>query len=242
MTTTDVLEMQSATVADVAVKFPQATGVLDRYHLDYCCNGRKNFISVCENLELDAGSVWKEVMEISHLSASGHPLRFETWGTPFLIEYIVEHHHAYVREATTYIMELLRKVEAAHADDHPEVAQVRRTFGTLTQELLEHMTKEEVIVFPTVRRVAESQVPDTCSSDPLAGSIVRPIMEMEDEHEEAGKLIGQIRSLTNNYTPPIDACPTFQVTWRLLKEFDADLIQHIHLENNILFPRVKQLG
>ena len=239
MITRDELEMQSATVADIAVKFPSAIGVLNRHSLDYCCNGGRQFVAACGSLNLDPGSVWQEILKAAQQpeATQSMRMRFEEWETPFLIDYIVQHHHSYVRQSTVHLLELLRKVEAAHAEDTPAVVEVRRAFEQLTAELIEHMTKEEVIVFPTVRRIAESQ--ESPLRGPLSMSIMTPISAMEDDHEEAGQLVGQIRSLTDNYTPPPHACPTFQLAWKLLKEFDEDLMQHIHLENNILFPRVK---
>jgi regulator of cell morphogenesis and NO signaling len=240
MTTRDELEMRSATVADVAVSFPQALGVLNRYRLDYCCNGGRQFVAACDSLKLDAGLVWQEILEAAEQPAIDKGVRFNTWGTPLLIDYIVEHHHGYVRQSTGRILELLKKVERAHSEENAEVVQVRQAFEQLSEELLEHMIKEEVIVFPTVRRIAESE--GAGLKEPLATSIEAPLIAMEDDHEQAGMLIKQLRSLTQMYTPPLYACPTFQLTWRLLKEFDDDLMKHIHLENNILFPRVREAG
>lgn len=237
MITTDTLEMSSATVADVAINFPQALDVLNRYHLDYCCNGGRQFVAACGSLRLDAGSVWHEIQETAEQRKTDRRLRFDTWGTPFLIDYIVEQHHSYVRESTTHILELLGKVAMAHAEENPEVARVRQAFEQLSEELLEHMAKEELIVFPTIRSIAASR--ESTSASPLSTDLLAPLSEMEDEHEQAGALIKQIRSLTEMYTPPLYACPTFQLTWRLLKEFDDELMQHIHLENNILLPRVR---
>lgn len=231
---TDRLEMKSATVADIAVSFPQAIGLLNRYHLDYCCNGGRHFTTACNNLNLDAASVWDEILETSQISEADARMRFEEWKTPFLIDYIVQNHHSYVKTASTRLLTLLGKVEAAHGDVSPEVVQVRQAFEQLAEELLDHMTKEELIVFPAVRRLTEAP-----NSGTLASDIAAPLACMEDEHEEAGVLIRQIRSLTEDYTPPPHACTTFQIAWKLLKEFDDDLMQHIHLENNILFPRVK---
>jgi regulator of cell morphogenesis and NO signaling len=239
MTAADVLDMHSATVADIAVNFPQSIAVLNRHHLDFCCNGGRNFVAVCNDSQLDAESIWREILETAERPESGQRMRFETWDTSLLIDYIVQHHHQYVRESTTLLLELLTKVEAVHSGENPEVIQVRQAFRELSAELLEHMTKEEVIVFPTIRRIAQSE---ESIDGPMAKSILAPLLEMENEHEEAGRLIKKIRSLTENYTPPLYACPTFQLSWKLLKEFDEDLMQHIHLENNILFPRVQAAG
>ncbi len=234
MTLPDPPDMRSATVADVAVIFPQAINVLNRYKLDYCCNGGKQFVGACSNLGLEAGSVWHEILQAAQQPPASRHIRVDSWTTPFLIDYIVQQHHGFVRDSTLHILELLKKVQAAHSEGHPEVTQVRLAFEQLSEELVEHMTKEEVVVFPAIRRIAEQ-----ASSGAETSISTTLLVALQDEHEAAGRLIAQIRSLTDNYKPPIYARPTFQMTWKLLKEFDEDLMQHIHLENNILFPRVK---
>jgi regulator of cell morphogenesis and NO signaling len=221
------------TVADLAVRFPQAIGILNHYHLDYCCNGGRRFVSACARLNLDARSIFDEIVKSPPARETDKHARFETWETPRLINYIIGRHHSYTKEAINHIGALLKKVEAAHAEDSPDVVPVRELFEQLSEELLDHMIREEVIVFPAMRSIAGSGQDDSSSGDMLCA-----LGAMEDEHEEAGVLIKQLRSLTNDYTVPLYACPTFQLTWQLLKEFDEDLMQHIHLENNILFPRV----
>jgi regulator of cell morphogenesis and NO signaling len=235
----NMLEMRSASVADIAVSFPQAIDILNRYQLDYCCNGGRRFVAACDNLKLDPRWVWREIMETSARPETDRRMKFDKWQTPFLIDYIVQYHHSYVREAIGGILALLPKVEAAHGADHPEVVQVRRCFEQLSAELIEHMTMEELVVFPAVRKIEES---GSSAGDGSSTEIETPLSVLTHEHEDAGRLIKQIRSLTGNYTPPLHACPSFQLAWKLLKEFDEDLMQHIHLENNILFPRVATAG
>jgi len=232
MTTVDEYAMRSMTVADLAVKFPQAIGILNRYNLDYCCNGGRRFVSACTRLNLDARSIFREIVQTSPTQEAEPHGRFETWDTPQLIDYIIQRHHTYTKEALSRIGILLRKVEAAHAEYNPEVVPVREIFEQLSEELLDHMVREEVIVFPAMRTFAGPAC-DCGASPDMRGAL----NAMQDEHEEAGVLIKQLRSLTENYTVPPHACPTFQLAWKLLKEFDADLMQHMHLENNILFPR-----
>lgn len=231
------LDMAELSVADVALAFPQALEILNRYNLDYCCGGKKPFVKVCENAGLNAELIWQEIQLAVVNQGGDMRMRFDSWDAPLLIDFIVQHHHQYVREAIPQIQALLDKVCNAHGEDSPFLLTVRDKFNSLAVELLNHLPKEEEIVFPAIRKLAQqgvAQFEATVEQNQLKA----PIVIMEDEHEIAGDLIKSIRSLTSHYTPPVFACPTFKITYIMLNQFDKDLMQHIHLENNILFPKV----
>lgn len=236
MHTGTTLEMTTATVADIALKMPQAIDLLNRYHLDYCCNGKRKFLAACYDAELDAEKIWREIQQQKGLPAADTRMKFSNWETGLLIDFIVQHHHAYVRQAIPHLQELLTKVCSVHGTETPDLLKVKSTFEEIANELLDHMPKEEVVLFPAIRRITykESETAITALFN-----IQAPIHAMEHEHEEVGNLIKDIRHLTDQYTPPAHACPTFQLTYKLLWEFDNDLMQHVHLENNVLFPMVK---
>jgi regulator of cell morphogenesis and NO signaling len=235
MTTTDsTFDFSTCTVADLALQFPQAIGIFNTYYLDYCCHGKTPFMQACADAGLNPHKIWQEIMETKFNQGPESKMRFETWDATLLIDYITQHHHTYVRESIPQIMELLNKISDVHGQDSPYVLTVRDTFNALAEELLNHLPKEEEILFPAIRRLLESSTPKS-----VAASIQFPISVMEHEHDSAGDLIKSLRSLTSQYTPPASACPTFQYTYKMLKEFDEDLMQHIHLENNILFPKAK---
>jgi regulator of cell morphogenesis and NO signaling len=239
ITTDPTLEMNTATVADVALTFPNAIDVLNRYDLDFCCNGKVPFTEACQKLNLESEKVWKEILVASPKKA-GNPLNFESWHSAVLADFIVQHHHEYVREVVPRIRELLDKIVSVHADTNPELLAVRTDFEALAEELLGHMPKEEQILFPAIKRI-EGQPIASVESTISPAALDMPILVMEQEHERAGTLIKSIRARTNHYSPPVYACPTYQLTYTMLQEFDNDLLQHIHLENNILFPRFKSL-
>jgi regulator of cell morphogenesis and NO signaling len=239
ISTDQTLEMNTATVADVALTFPNAIDVLNRYDLDYCCNGNIPFKEACIKLNLDSEKVWEEVL-IASPKKAGNPLNFESWHSSVLADFIVQHHHEYVRESVPRIRELLDKICSVHADTNPELLAVRTDFEALAEELLGHMPKEEQILFPAIKRI-EGQPIASVESTISPAALDMPILVMEQEHERAGTLIKSIRARTNHYSPPAYACPTYQLTYTMLQEFDNDLLQHIHLENNILFPRFKSL-
>ena len=182
----------------------------------------------------------EEVMlELQRLEEKSIPgtIRFDSWDTTLLSDFIIQHHHDYVKRNIPAIKELLSKVVEAHGDSHSELRSLASTFDQLSEELIHHMNKEEQVLFPEVKRLFGDS--KTTTNNPSAVNLILPMMIMEDEHTHAGDLIKSIRSLTDNYTPPQSACPTFRLTYNRLKEFDSDLMQHIHLENNVLFLKVK---
>jgi len=226
------LDTLKTTVSDIAVQYPGALEVFNTYHIDYCCGGQKPFADACAKVGADPGKVMNEIIatDRNHQAAA---LRFNQWQPTLLADFIVQNHHTYVRESIPQLKELIDKVCMVHGEEEPKLYDVKRNFASLSNELLQHMVKEEQILFPAINSLYGV-------GKPLPIELDQPIAVMEDEHDHAGALIKAIRTLTNDYTPPAFACPTFQITYKLLKEFDEDLMQHIHLENNILFPKVKQ--
>ena len=235
----ETLDRSSASVADIALHFPHAIEILNRYNLDYCCNGKKQFDDVCKKNNLDPEQIWQEVLRANSGSTGGKHDRFESWNLTLLIDYIIMNHHVYVENAIPEIKGLLDKVCNAHGEDQPCLLSVREKFNSLSEELLAHMPKEEEMLFPAIKRIEQNSLTakDSLSSD----NLTIPIMVMEHEHEAAGDLVKSIRLLTNHFKPPAFACPTFLITYKMLQEFDNDLMQHIHLENNILFPKAQLL-
>lgn len=229
-------ELLQKTVAEIALAVPQSIEVFNRYHLDYCCGGKKPLAEACQKAGINVKQIATELEAVQQNVRVTNGIRFETLEPSLLIDFIVQHHHQYVREAIPQILELLNRVVEAHGQDKPEVVSVRARFIELAKELLNHLPKEEEILFPAIKQLAKAQ-----SSEGFAirASVQAPVLVMEDEHEHAGILIKAIRQLTNNYAIHEGACPTFRITYTMLEEFDKDLMQHIHLENNILFPSVK---
>jgi regulator of cell morphogenesis and NO signaling len=229
------IEENFATVAQLAVANPSLLSVFDKYNIDYCCGGHRSLEDACNKVGADFNKVKSEVANAGVGSLS-QALRPERWSSSLLIDFIIENHHAYVADAIPEIQALLDKVCDVHGDDSDELIEIRQDFVELSEELTSHMKKEEFVLFPAIKRL-ESQ---PLSGHPLVDAIQTPIEAMEHEHDGAGALVKSIRKLSNNYTPPDFACPTFKITYKKLQEFDQDLMKHIHLENNILFERMKQ--
>ena len=238
MTATDQpINMSTATMADAALHFPQSMELFKQYNLDYCCHGKMPFVEACQLANLDPEKVWGEVQQLP-VRGRGNLLHFENWNSSVLVDFIVQHHHEYVRNAIPQISELLDKICEVHGDTNPELLTVRKAFNDLAEELIGHLPKEEQILFPAIKRI-EGQPIASVESEISPSALSMPIQVMENEHERAGQLIKSIRALTHHYTIPSYACPSYQLAFTMLHEFDDDLMQHIHLENNILFPRYK---
>ena len=228
----NTLDNPGITVAALAISHPAALSVFSKYNIDYCCGGNRSLEEACIRIGLNPDKIRAEILS-SPVQESSIPARAEQWSAGLLADYIIQNHHEYVRRAIPEIEMLLEKVCAAHGEDNLELLNIQQDFSDLAEELLNHMGKEEMALFPAIKRLTAHNGTD----HPLADTLQAPIMMMEQEHEVAGDLMKSIRSLSNNYTVPEFACPTYRVTYQKLKEFDHDLMTHVHLENNILFRK-----
>lgn len=225
------LDFETQRVSDIALQHPSAVAIFTKYNIDFCCGGKRSLKDACENAGISVDTVMDELYQTEAAATPG-TIRFDTWDIPLLTDFIVQHHHQYVKRSIPQLNELLAKVCSVHGDRHPYLFILKQTFSDLANELIHHMHKEEVLLFPEIKRIfAEHTQP--------VFNVNTPMAVMEDEHEHAGNLVKSIRQLTNTYSPPADACPTFRVTYKRLQEFDQDLMQHIHLENNVLFEKVR---
>jgi regulator of cell morphogenesis and NO signaling len=225
------------TLATLVTGNHQVVPVFEKYNLDFCCNGKRTLAQACEEKGIRIESITEEIKMLS--GKPGKQMPFTEMSVDQLINYILIHHHFYVRQSMPNILAHLNKVATKHGDKFPFMLKVHDLFTIVMREMTLHMEKEESILFPRIKE-AENLSRDGKSSEILAGYIRMPINAMETDHEEAGDIMNQIRTLTNHYTPPENACTTFKVTLAELKEFEEDLHRHVHLENNILFPKAVQ--
>jgi len=170
-------------------------------------------------------------------SENNGSIDFNSWPLDLLADYIEKTHHRYVEEKTNVLLPFLDKLCKVHGANHPELFRINELFIGCAGELAQHMKKEELVLFPFVKRMVKTKESDGILSQPTFGTVSNPIAMMMNEHDNEGERFREIAELTNNYTPPADACTTYRVTFAMLKEFEADLHKHIHLENNILFPK-----
>ncbi len=228
------------TVRDIVADDYRAAAVFQKHGIDFCCGGNQSLASACGASGADSTIVLGELAKLDQVTDIPVP-RFKTWDLGFLADYIEANHHAYVRGSVSTILQHTRKVATVHGERHPEVVQIARIFEEVAQELTHHMMKEEHMLFPCIREMAAQSRAGHALPPPPFGSIQNPIRMMEMEHESAGNGLQRIRELSGAYTPPADACTTYRVTYQELQEFERDLHQHVHLENNILFPKAIEM-
>jgi regulator of cell morphogenesis and NO signaling len=208
--------------------------VFTEYGIDFCCKGGVKLSDACSTRGLEVQEVVQKLEQIMQV-ADQSPYQQMTLSQ--LIDHIVNVHHHYVEETIPALKLYLEKIERVHGDRHPELSQIREEFFATAGALTAHLKKEEFILFPYIKAMEEAKSNNFPLSKPHFGHIENPIAMMEDEHDTEGERFRRIASLTQNYTPPADACQTYGVAFSLLQEFEQDLHTHIHLENNVLFPK-----
>ena len=223
------------TVGEVVAENYKTADVFKKYGIDFCCGGGVSISEICKKKNLDFSEVEKDLLKIDSDVPRSHD--FNNWKLDFLIDYILNTHHQYVLENIPLIIQYSDKVAKVHGQNHPETIEINKLFHAVAEELIDHMKKEENILFPFIKVQVQEHKTDSIKPNPPFGTVQNPIRMMESEHEMAGDIFKNIDKLTNNYQPPEGACNTFKVLYAKLQEFEEDLHQHIHLENNILFPR-----
>jgi regulator of cell morphogenesis and NO signaling len=227
-------------VRDFAVEVPGATRLFEKYGIDYCCGGAAALADACAAKGIDVGEVSARLAELEHASASSGVDR-SSWSLAALALHIVETHHTFTRSELERVERLLDKVCSVHGERHPEVLALRDTVRALTEDLLPHMLKEERVLFPFIEALERAKHAGQRPPTPPFGSVAFPVRMMRVEHDAAGALLARMRQITTDYTPPPDACLTFRTLYEALAELERDLHEHIHLENNVLFPRAETL-
>lgn len=227
------------TLASIVSSNHQAVPVLEKYHLDFCCKGKRTLADACTEKGLPVETIAEE-LENRMKAEQGKILPFGSMTAEQLISYILIHHHFYVKQSMPTILTHLEKVAMKHGERFPYMTEVLYLFRSIHEEMTMHMHKEEVILFPRIKEIeAVSSIKQKRNF--TEGYIAGPIQVMETEHDHAGELLYRIRELTNGYTAPADACTTFKVSLAELKEFEEDLHRHVHLENNLLFPLAEKM-
>lgn len=237
--TTPALPLTDRTLGEIVTEDSRAALVFERFGLDYCCGGHQTLAEASEQSHLPLAPI---VDALSALGAPDPDDQDQRWSDlATLTRHIVDRHHRYVREMMPAIEGWLGKLVARHGTRHPELAEVWQIFCELSQEMTVHMAKEETLLFPAIDDLAAARRAGTRLPASPFGTVLHPVRVMEEDHRAAGDQLARLRALTNNYTPPADACTTFRLCYGELLRFQADLIQHVHLENNVLFPRALEL-
>ena len=223
------------TIGEIVAKDFRAASVFSKYKIDFCCKGDRTIEEVCEKKSINVDELNEKLQEA--MTDQNENIDYNSWPLDLLADYVEKTHHRYIREKSPSLFQFLNKVQKVHGERHPELYEIFNLFSQSVEDLENHLQKEERILFPFIRKMVEAKN----SGQPLEpahfGSVENPIEMMKDDHSVEGERFRKIAELTQGYTPPQEACNTYKVSFAMLDEFEQNLHKHIHLENNILFPK-----
>jgi len=231
---------QDTIVGELVAEDYRTASIFKQNGIDFCCNGNRSIQAACEKKQLDASGLIAALREATK-KHEGTAQDFKTWPLDLLADYIEKKHHSYVEAKIQEIMPYLERIAQVHGDRHGELIEVAQLFHDSGGEFTVHMKKEELMLFPQIRKLAKAKHDNAAATPSPMGTVQNPIRVMLHDHDTEGERWRRIAELTHDYNPPSDACNTYRVAFALLKEFEDDLHMHIHLENNILFPKAIEL-
>jgi regulator of cell morphogenesis and NO signaling len=229
------------TVREIAINHPASVRVFENLGIDYCCGGKRPLEEACEKANVPIAKAMQLLRDLGTNSAPSEEQQWTDASFLDLTAHIIHRHHRYVRDEAPRVQTLLQKVVSRHGQAHPELSAIQETFVALSGELFAHMMKEERVLFPFLEQMEAAARTGGPSPVGCFPSVEFPIARMLAEHEDAGALTTKIRELSGDYQPPDGACPTYRGLYHALEEFERDLHHHVHLENNILFPRAVEM-
>lgn len=237
---TTVESLNNKTIGELVAEDLRKADVFKKYGIDFCCKGNVTIEAACEKKNIDSQALKHDLIEIDNKNSKELD-NYSGWDLSDLSDHIVTVHHAYVVQSLPIINEFMIKVCKVHGAHNPELYEISKYFGEVAAELTSHMPKEECMLFPYIKEMNIANKTNTPLAHPGFGTIKNPIRMMEEEHVSAGNNMEKVRELADNFTPPAHACATYKVLFFKLEEFETDLHQHIHLENNILFKKAIEL-
>ena len=231
--------IETKTVADYVTENIKTAHIFKKHGIDFCCGGGISIEKACEKNNVDFETLITDLNQLENNTSSHN--NFNNWELDFLIDFIVNTHHKYVEENLSLLKQYGDRVAKVHGHHYSELLEIKELIHVVAGELASHMKKEELILFPFIKKLVIAKKEGTKVEIPNFGTVDNPIKMMEEEHDKAGDIFKRISELTNTYKTPEGACNTFKALYSKLEEFEDDLHQHVHLENNILFPKAKQL-
>lgn len=228
------------TIGQMVAEDYRIAQVFKNHKIDFCCKGNRSLKEVANKYDLDL-EVLRGEIDDAQSRTNNDNTDFKSWPLDLLADYIEKKHHRYVEEQIPILKQYLNKLCKVHGERHPELLKIDEHFRASAGELAMHMKKEELMLFPWVRKMVKAEKVKEQLDRPHFGTVKNPIAMMMQEHENEGDRFRLIAELSDDYNPPADACSTYRVAFSLLKEFEEDLHRHIHLENNILFPKAEVL-
>lgn len=218
------------TVGEIVAEDFRAAEIFKNVGIDFCCGGNKSLDNACNEKDIDPSSLRLQLKELENEPIS-QTQNFKEWELDFLSNYIVNTHHRYMLKTMPELVLYTKKIASVHGSNHPELIELADLFRGINNELIQHLKNEEEVLFPAIKEALKS------NSTESRGTIRSEISRMNGEHELAGGAMDRINEITSNYSVPQDGCNTYHVTFKLLRQFEDDLHTHVHLENNILYPK-----
>jgi regulator of cell morphogenesis and NO signaling len=231
----DLTQINKLTVGEIVANDFRASSIFKNAGIDFCCGGKQSLEEACMEKDVSKEDLTSQLEDLQKEPQSNSH-NFKEWEPGFLCDYIVNTHHKFVEKNLPELVFYTNKIASVHGDHHPELIEVARLFNDINDELIPHMKNEEEILFPAIKEVVLT------NSSEAKKAIVTEITRMLGEHDAAGKAMDKINQITKSYLVPEDGCATYQVSFKMLQQFEDDLHVHIHLENNILFPRALELA
>jgi regulator of cell morphogenesis and NO signaling len=223
------------TIGEIVAHDFRAASVFREAGIDFCCGGNKSLSATCAEKGLNKDELIAKLENLKNIpDTSGH--NYNDWDAGFLCDYIVNTHHKYVLNTMPALVAYTAKIASVHGEHHPELRNVANLFSQINTELLQHLKNEEEVLFPSIKQALNS------GSLKAKATILSEISRLSGEHEFAGEAMDKINIITSNYKVPDDGCNTYIITFKLLREFEDDLHIHVHLENNILFPKATAMA
>ena len=235
-----VMQFTNKTIREIALEAPLTTRVFEEFKIDYCCGGRVDFAEACRTAGVDPGSVEQKLESVIR-SAEPKNGSIESGSATELANHIVNTHHVFTRDELARLAPLMEKVARKHGELHPELFEIETKLKALNDELLPHLAKEEMVLFPYIKELDNARAVGRAALAPHFGTVKNPVRMMMSEHDAAGEILRGMRALSSDYKTPEGACPSYGALYAGLEDLEKDLHQHIHLENNILFVKAVEL-
>lgn len=233
------MELKNKTIGEIVAEDFRTAAIFKKYGIDFCCKGGRTITEACDKKDLNENQLINDLNTIT--KEKDDSLKVNDWSLDLLTDYIVRKHHNYVREKTPYLLQFLDKLCRVHGGRHPELIEINKLFTENTYELEKRMEKEEQVLFPLIGELTHSQQNNQAFLNLNFEKITNTISIIKEMFSTEAHRFESISQLTDKYTPPMDACSTYRVAFAMLQEFEENLLQSIHLENNILFPKIVDL-
>ncbi|MEX2463282.1 MAG: iron-sulfur cluster repair di-iron protein [Balneolaceae bacterium] len=234
----DNKHLSNTSVGDVVAKNYKSAEIFSKYGIDFCCGGGISIEEACKKKQIDTNDVLSDLKKLDQVESKSQ--NFNAWDIDYLIDHIIDTHHRFVRNKTVEISAYANKVAKVYGKQYPENVTISQKFDLLSEDLIRHLSDEEETVFPLIRSVKSNRTKGIEITKEQIDSLNKHLVSMITDHDGAGQILKELRNLSNNYTPPTDACTTYRVLYNNLELFESDLHMHVHLENNILFKKAEQ--